>query len=37
VVGFSALVPASSWQHAITIKSINTGRGADSVLVNGWA
>jgi hypothetical protein len=36
-VGFSGLVPASSAKHTITIKSINTGPGADSVLVNGWA
>jgi hypothetical protein len=36
-VGFSALVPASSAKHTITITSVNTGLGADTVLVAGWA
>lgn len=36
-VGFSVLVPASSTTRAVTVKSINTGPGVDSVLVDGWA
>jgi hypothetical protein len=36
-VGFSGLVPASSAKHAVTVTSVNTGLGADTVLVTGWA
>jgi peptidoglycan hydrolase-like amidase len=36
-VGFSDLVPASSAKHTVTITSVNTGLGTDTVLVTGWA
>ncbi|MEP7019606.1 MAG: SpoIID/LytB domain-containing protein [Pseudonocardiales bacterium] len=36
-VGFSALVPSSTAKHAIMIRAVNTGGGADTVLVSGWA
>jgi len=36
-VGFSALVPSSTAKHTIMIRAVNTGGGADTVLVSGWA